>query len=217
MAKSRQHFSSQDSSLSPTSVRSQEWEGPSRWTEYLGPETTSLMNLRSSRNSGLDGQVHSSGGYNHVGSSSVDRSLSHREMRVQNVVLDNESRAKSGRAIKKRMKLRNPVQAYPTLLAFKPGQVLFAIGDMEHRKPNSSADGAQTLSPDQKGPPLRAVARFLENNGFSKTLKKFLSEAGIKKGELKDLPLDLGRMYCKYSEMLCCSNSGPSKIANWSV
>ncbi|KAM1792377.1 hypothetical protein FF1_036107 [Malus domestica] len=62
MAKSRQRFSSQDSSLSPTSVRSQEWEGPSRWSEYLGPETTSPMNSRSSRNSGPDGQVHSSGG-----------------------------------------------------------------------------------------------------------------------------------------------------------
>lgn len=62
MARSRQHFSSQDSSLSPTSVRSREWEGPSRWTEYLGPETTSPMSLRSSRNAGPDGQVHSSGG-----------------------------------------------------------------------------------------------------------------------------------------------------------
>ncbi|KAM1096558.1 hypothetical protein TB2_013812 [Malus domestica] len=83
---------------------------------------------------------------------------------------------------------------------------------MEHKKPNNSADGAQTLSPDQKGPPLRAVARFLKNNGFSKTLKKFLSEAGIEKGELKDLPLDLGRTHCKYSEMWCCYNFGPQKL-----
>ncbi|KAM1049444.1 hypothetical protein EV1_028244 [Malus domestica] len=58
----------------------------------------------------------------------------------------------------------------PTFLAFKPGQVLLVNRDMEHRKPNNSADSAQTLSPDQKGPLLRAVARFLENNGFSKTL-----------------------------------------------
>ncbi|KAM1340013.1 hypothetical protein ACFX2H_038468 [Malus domestica] len=50
---------------------------------------------------------------------------------------------------------------------------------------------------------LRAVAQFLENNGFSKTLKKFPSEAGIEKGELKDLPLDLKEMYCKYSKMWC--------------
>ncbi|KAM2993864.1 hypothetical protein FF2_045909 [Malus domestica] len=45
----------------------------------------------------------------------------------------------------------------------------------------------------------------------------FLSEAGIKKGELKDLPLDLGEMYCKYSEMWCWYNYGPSKGANWSA
>lgn len=62
MAKSRQHVSSQDSSLSPTSVRSREWEGPSRWTEYLGPEPTSPMTSRSSRSAGPDGQVQSSGG-----------------------------------------------------------------------------------------------------------------------------------------------------------
>ncbi|KAM1740953.1 hypothetical protein ACFX11_011111 [Malus domestica] len=58
---------------------------------------------------------------------------------------------------------------------------------------------------------LRTVARFLENNGFFKTLKIFLSEARIEKGELKDLPMDLGRIYCKYSEMWCCYNYGPSK------
>lgn len=58
MAKSRSHFSSQDSSLSPTSVRSREWEGPARWTEYLGPEVTP----RSSRNPSIDGHVQSSVG-----------------------------------------------------------------------------------------------------------------------------------------------------------
>ncbi|KAM1834860.1 hypothetical protein ACFX14_017016 [Malus domestica] len=105
----------------------------------------------------------------------------------------------------------------PTLLAFKPRQVLFTNRDMEHMKPNSSADRAQTLSLDQKGPLLRTVAQFLENNGFSKTLKKFIYEAGIEKSELKDLPLDLGEMYCKYSEMWCWYNYGPSKGANLSV
>ncbi|EXC24779.1 hypothetical protein L484_018493 [Morus notabilis] len=56
MTKSRSHFSSQDSSLSPTSVRSREWEGPARWTEYLGPELTP----RSSRNPSIDGHIQSS-------------------------------------------------------------------------------------------------------------------------------------------------------------
>ncbi|PON42584.1 Nck-associated protein [Parasponia andersonii] len=58
MAKSRSQFSSQDSSLSPTSVRSREWEGPARWTEYLGPEVTP----KSSRNPGLDAHVQSAVG-----------------------------------------------------------------------------------------------------------------------------------------------------------
>ncbi|XP_068332721.1 uncharacterized protein [Pyrus communis] len=89
----------------------------------------------------------------------------------------------------------------PSLLAFKPRQVLLLNRDMKHSKPGSSADGAQTLSPDQKGQLLRAVAWFLESNGFSRTLKKFLSEAGIEKSEVKDSLFDFGEMYCKYSEM----------------
>lgn len=55
MAKSRTYFSSQDSSLSPTAARSREFEGPSRWVEYLGPEMTS-------KNASLDAQVQSSVG-----------------------------------------------------------------------------------------------------------------------------------------------------------
>ena len=62
MARSRQHYSSQEASLSPTAGRSREWEGPSRWTEYLGPDMTSPMPSRSSRNASLDGQVQASGG-----------------------------------------------------------------------------------------------------------------------------------------------------------
>ncbi|KAK3188917.1 hypothetical protein Dsin_028478 [Dipteronia sinensis] len=62
MARSRQHYSSQDPSLSPTAGRSREWEGPSRWTEYLGPDMASPMPSRTSRNASLDGQVQASGG-----------------------------------------------------------------------------------------------------------------------------------------------------------
>ncbi|GLT97127.1 hypothetical protein SLE2022_147090 [Rubroshorea leprosula] len=67
MAKSRHHFSSQDSPLSPTSSRSREWEGPSRWTEYLGLDGNSPITSRSSKNVGSDGQVSSSGGGSHKG------------------------------------------------------------------------------------------------------------------------------------------------------
>ncbi|KAK6240355.1 hypothetical protein SCA6_005744 [Theobroma cacao] len=67
MAKSRQHYFSQDLSLSPTTGRSREWEGPSRWTEYLGPDTTSSMTSTSSRYMNSDGQVQSLGGGSHKG------------------------------------------------------------------------------------------------------------------------------------------------------
>lgn len=62
MAKSRQYYPSQDESLSPTSVRSKEWEGPSRWTEYLGPEMAASVSSRSSKHMSSDGHVQSSGG-----------------------------------------------------------------------------------------------------------------------------------------------------------
>ncbi|BFG14439.1 hypothetical protein CerSpe_007120 [Prunus speciosa] len=91
----------------------------------------------------------------------------------------------------------------PILLAFRPRQIQLAnLEDMKHRKPNISSDTTQTLSPDQKGPLLHAVARFLESNGFSKTLKKFRSEAQIEKSGLKESSLDLEEMYCK----LMCNN-----------
>lgn len=61
MPKPHQHFSSQDSSMSPPTGRPSEWDGPSRWSEYLGPQMTPPMASRSSRNAGPDGQVQSSG------------------------------------------------------------------------------------------------------------------------------------------------------------
>ncbi|KAL7089703.1 hypothetical protein ACP275_13G199800 [Erythranthe tilingii] len=45
MAKSRSHFPTQDVlSSAQAAVRSREWEGPTRWTEYLGPEIASRNN-----------------------------------------------------------------------------------------------------------------------------------------------------------------------------
>lgn len=60
MAKPWQDFSAQD--LSPTAARSKEWDGPSRWTEYLGSDMSSPVTFRTSRNKGPDGQIQSSGG-----------------------------------------------------------------------------------------------------------------------------------------------------------
>ncbi|XP_059657339.1 protein NAP1 [Cornus florida] len=63
MAKSRHPFPAQDVlSSSPTAARSREWEGPSRWTEYLSQESASTMASRTSRNGGSERVVQSSGG-----------------------------------------------------------------------------------------------------------------------------------------------------------
>ncbi|KAL3570222.1 hypothetical protein D5086_027471 [Populus alba] len=68
MANSWQHYSTYDPSLSPAGVRSREWEGPSSWTEYLGPHMSSPMTSRVSRKKGgSDGQVQSSCGGYHKG------------------------------------------------------------------------------------------------------------------------------------------------------
>ncbi|CAN1221198.1 Protein NAP1 [Linum grandiflorum] len=66
MAKSHQQFSSRGSSMSPTAERSKEWEGPARWTEYLGPDMTSPVVSRSSRFKGSDGH-HQGSGASHKG------------------------------------------------------------------------------------------------------------------------------------------------------
>ncbi|XP_022927151.1 protein NAP1 [Cucurbita moschata] len=55
MAKSRQRYSVQDPSLSPTNNRTRE-DDQSRWTEYLGPDMASPVAARSTRNTAHDGQ-----------------------------------------------------------------------------------------------------------------------------------------------------------------
>ncbi|XP_022845896.1 protein NAP1-like [Olea europaea var. sylvestris] len=62
MAKSRMHFAAQDVlTSSPSAIRSKEWEGPTRWNEYLGPEMAPRLN-------GGDGATsQSSSGSSHKG------------------------------------------------------------------------------------------------------------------------------------------------------
>lgn len=56
MAKYRQHFPADEVlSSSPTGVRSREWEGPGRWTEYLGHDVASTVAHKASMNAGTDG------------------------------------------------------------------------------------------------------------------------------------------------------------------
>ncbi|KAL1537567.1 histone chaperone [Salvia divinorum] len=58
MAKSRPNFPAQDVlSSAQGSVRSREWEGPTRWTEYLGPDAASRSNAGAE---GVTGQNSSS-------------------------------------------------------------------------------------------------------------------------------------------------------------
>lgn len=68
MSKSRQHSTEEDVlSSSPASMRSREWDGPSRWTEYLGQEIDLKMASKSSINGGFDGSVQGSVGSTHKG------------------------------------------------------------------------------------------------------------------------------------------------------
>ncbi|XP_059287439.1 protein NAP1 [Lycium ferocissimum] len=63
MAKSRHQYQAEDVlSTSPTGVRSREWEGPARWTEYLGPDISPTISSKASRNGSSDGSAHSSSG-----------------------------------------------------------------------------------------------------------------------------------------------------------
>jgi hypothetical protein len=64
----------------------------------------------------------------------------------------------------------------PSLLALKPRQVLLA-NPITMKKSSSGKASSAALTADQKACLLQAVAQFLDRSGFSKTLKKFRSEA----------------------------------------
>ncbi|KAF5456410.1 hypothetical protein F2P56_025899 [Juglans regia] len=67
-------------------------------------------------------------------------------------------------------------------------------------KPSSDKAASGSLTVDQTAFLHEAVAQFLDRNGFSKTLKKFRSEAKVEKDCLKGSTLDLEEMYYKYLE-----------------
>ncbi|KAG2699523.1 hypothetical protein I3843_07G194800 [Carya illinoinensis] len=67
-------------------------------------------------------------------------------------------------------------------------------------KPSSDKAASGSLTVDQKAFLHEAVAQFLDRKGFSKTLKKFRSEAKVEKDCLKGSTLDLEEMYYKYLE-----------------
>ncbi|KAK9268732.1 hypothetical protein L1049_000493 [Liquidambar formosana] len=99
-----------------------------------------------------------------------------------------------------------------TLLALKPRQVMLANPNMKHHidKPCSeraSTDKqAFTLKPDPKTLLLHSVLQFLQRNGFSKTLKRFRSEAKLDENDsYKRCSLDLEEIYYKCLET--CSHA----------
>lgn len=64
MAKSKQNFKMEEDvmSSSPTAMRSREWDGPSRWKEYLGEDIGLRVASKGSINGFSDGSVQSSSG-----------------------------------------------------------------------------------------------------------------------------------------------------------
>lgn len=80
-------------------------------------------------------------------------------------------------------------------LAFKPRQV--ALLQLRH-VPVSMEQ--KRLSDKQKVLLLRSIAQFLEGSGFSKTLKKFRSEAQIQKQDSEETVFDLEEIFCTFLE-----------------
>ncbi|KAL5149450.1 Nucleolar and coiled-body phosphoprotein 1 [Glycine soja] len=75
-----------------------------------------------------------------------------------------------------------------TLFAFTPRQVLLSNQTMKHTTDNGTPISEHKVLLHQ------SIARYLERSGFSKTLKKFLSEAHIEKNDLEGSPVDLEEM-----------------------
>ncbi|XWS73342.1 hypothetical protein CRYUN_Cryun02cG0119900 [Craigia yunnanensis] len=91
----------------------------------------------------------------------------------------------------------------PSLIALKPRQVVLLSSNPTMKNKAS----AQSLNPHQKSLLLLSIAHFLERNSFSKTLKKFLSEAQLQKNDLTGSLLDLEEICCKYLALSDVSSS----------
>ncbi|KAJ6992668.1 suppressor protein SRP40-like [Populus alba x Populus x berolinensis] len=91
------------------------------------------------------------------------------------------------------------VNINPNLLSFKPRQVLLLSNRPPIMKQVNNTE-SQILKPEQKTILLHSIANYLENTGgFSKTLKKFKSEAKFEKDDLGGGSLiDLEEVFCKF-------------------
>ncbi|XP_058755637.1 uncharacterized protein LOC131629043 isoform X2 [Vicia villosa] len=88
------------------------------------------------------------------------------------------------------------IKGISTLFSFTPRQVLLSNRTMKHDADN------RTVNSEQKAKLLlhQSIALYLEHSGFSKTLKKFLSEAKIEKDNTEGSTVDLEELCRKYLE-----------------
>ncbi|XP_047170712.1 nucleolar and coiled-body phosphoprotein 1 [Vigna umbellata] len=93
-----------------------------------------------------------------------------------------------------------------TVFVFTPRQVLLSNQTMKNTvqngTPNSKRESTLLLH--------HAIARYLELSGFSKTLKKFRSEAQLEKNDFEESRLDLEEMHLKYLEI--CGKDAKANI-----
>ncbi|KAM7272621.1 hypothetical protein ACFE04_027284 [Oxalis oulophora] len=89
----------------------------------------------------------------------------------------------------------------PSILAFKPRQLLLSNLNM-----NNNNNNKNVLKEEQKALVAVSIARYLENNGFTKTLKKFRSEAEIEKDKLNSSSPDLEEIFRNHFQ--ACDNGG---------
>ncbi|KAI9123325.1 hypothetical protein K1719_006214 [Acacia pycnantha] len=95
-------------------------------------------------------------------------------------------------------------------LAFTPRQVLLG---MKHSSDNSaSSNGTVQLNQEERVILHLSIAHYFHRCGFSKTLKKFRSEAKIEKDDVETSSVDLEEMCLKYLEL--CSKGAKTKINN---
>lgn len=89
-------------------------------------------------------------------------------------------------------------------VAFTPRQVL--LGMKHSSDNNASSNGTFQLNQEEKLLLHISVAHYFQRCGFSKTLKKFRSEAKIEKDSVETSSVDLEEMCLKYLE-LCCKDA----------
>ncbi|KAL4564336.1 hypothetical protein LXL04_028396 [Taraxacum kok-saghyz] len=105
--------------------------------------------------------------------------------------------------------------SYKSLLAFKPRQVLLAKHNPRGTMTGSSlkeenSSKITSLTPELKATLHQSILDYFHRNGFSKTLKRFQSEASVQSDAQKASLVHLEDMICKFD----ASNADSNKTAN---